>query len=194
MLTVTDVVEHAFCPKFTYYSSVLGLRQFEEKRGTVKAGKNLHQKHENTNKAYVPQQFSGKKLVGTKYYSQKLDLSGKIDEAIETDDEIILIERKYTDSAQLHDTLKVQLGLLAIIIEENTCKPVRTAQVIYTKQNRVIKNYEIDESIKKFALKMLEETKKVVLSGIIPESSFDNRCLNCCFRKICPTGSLNNDA
>jgi CRISPR-associated exonuclease Cas4 len=193
VLTITDVVEHVFCPKFTYYSSVLGLRQFEEKRGTVKAGKTLHQRHETTNKDYTPQPFSGKKLVGTKYYSRKLDLSGKIDEAVETNDEIILIERKYADATELHDTLKVQLGLLSIIIEENIGKPVKTAQVIYSKQNRVVKNYEIDESIKKFALEMLEETKKVILRGIIPSSSFDNRCLNCCFRKICPTGSLNND-
>ena len=33
----------------------------------------------------------------------------------------------------------------------------------------------------------------LILSGIIPDSSFDNRCLNCCFRRICPTGSLNID-
>lgn len=190
-ITVTDVVEHVFCPKFTYYSSVLGLKQYEEKRGTVKVGKQIHQKHEKTNKDYTPQQFVGKKLIGYKYYSQKLDLSGKIDEAIETQDEIILIERKYTDYTELHDTLKVQLGLLSILLEENTRKQVRRAQVIFSKENRVIKNYLIDESIKQYALEMLNETKKVISQCIMPFSEFDNRCLNCCFRKICPIGSLN---
>jgi CRISPR-associated exonuclease Cas4 len=193
ILTVTDVVEHVFCPKFTYYSSVLGLKQYEEKRGTVKAGRQLHQKHEKTNKDYTPQPFLGKKLTGRKYYSQKLNLSGKIDEAVETQDEIILIERKYTDYTELQDTLKVQLGLLSILIEENTGKPVKKAQVIFSKQNRIVKNYQIDESIKRYALKMLNETKKVISNSIIPFSEFDNRCLNCCFRKICPTGSLNID-
>lgn len=192
-VTVTDVVEHVFCPKFTYYSSVLGLRQYEEKRGTVKTGRQLHQKHEKTNKDYTPHLFTGKKLIGCKYYSPKLDLSGKIDEAVETQGEIILIERKYTDYAKLQDTLKVQLGLLSLLIEENTGKPVRKAQVIFSKQNRIVKNYQIDESIKQYALEMLNETKKVAYGCTIPFSKFDNRCLNCCFRKICSTGSLNID-
>ncbi len=193
MLTVTDVVEYVFCPKFTYYSSVLGLKQYEEKRGTVKAGRRLHKKHEKTNIAYMPQLFSGKKLVGCKYYSQKLNLSGKIDEAIESQNEIILIERKYSDYVELKDTLKVQLGLLSILIEENTGKPVRKAQIIFSKQNRIVKNFQIDELMKQYALEMLNKTKEVISSSIIPFSEFDNRCLNCCFRKICPTGSLNTD-
>lgn len=193
MLTVTDVIEYVFCPKFPYFSSVLGLKQYEEKRGTVRAGKKLHQKHEKTNKEYTPQSFFGKKLVGTKYYSQTLNIVGKIDEAIESRNEIILIERKYTDYAKLQDTLKVQLGLLSLLVEENTGKQVRQAQVIFSKQNRVVKNYQIDESMKQYACDMLTETKKIISDGIMPFSEFDNRCLNCCFRKICPTGSLNID-
>lgn len=86
---------------------------------------------------------------------------------------------------------KSSVGLLSILIEENTGKPVRKAQVIFSKQNRIVKNYQINESIKQYALDMLNETKKVISNGIIPFSEFDNRCLNCCFRKICPTGSLN---
>jgi CRISPR-associated exonuclease Cas4 len=191
MLTVTDVVEYAFCAKFSYYSLVLGLKQYEEKRGTVKAGRLLHQKHETTNRNYAPPQFSGKKIVGYRYYSKQLNLSGKIDEAIETKDEIILVERKYSDYYELKDTLKVQLGLLSILIEENTGKAVRKAHIIFIKKKRIIKNFKIDKAVKDYALRALNETKKVVLTGIMPSSEFDNRCLNCCFRKICPTGSLN---
>jgi hypothetical protein len=42
VISVTTVAEHVFCPKFTYYGHVLGLKQYEEKRGSVKAGKTLH--------------------------------------------------------------------------------------------------------------------------------------------------------
>ena len=95
-LTVTDVVEYSFCPKFTYFINVLGLNQYEHKRGTVAAGRKLHQLHEKNNLNYIPHTNKGKKIVARKFYSEKFDLSGKIDEAIETDDEIILIERKQT--------------------------------------------------------------------------------------------------
>ena len=43
-----------------------------------------------------------------KLFSNKLLLSGKIDEAIETKDEIILIERKYTDYIEISNTIRVQ--------------------------------------------------------------------------------------
>jgi len=44
-ITVTDVVENTFCEKFTYFSLILGLKQYEEKRGAVITGKELHNKH-----------------------------------------------------------------------------------------------------------------------------------------------------
>lgn len=190
-LTVTDVVEHAFCPKFTYYGLVLGLKQYEEKRGTVMAGRKMHSKHERTNIAYLPHNIHGKKLVSVKFYSKALGLTGKIDEAVETNDEIVLVERKYTENNVVGPTLKVQLGLLAILIEENLHKPVRRAIVIFSKKQRKEVEVKLDQTMKSYALDMLNKTKKVILDGISPFSRFDNRCLNCCYRKICPVGSLN---
>lgn len=192
-LTVTDVVEYTFCPKFTYFINILGLDQYEQKRGTVTAGRNLHQSHERNNSNYTPHANKGKKLIARKFYSEKLDLSGKIDEAIETDDEIILIERKYSDIYDISDILLVQLGLLSILIEENLEKPVKKAVVIFNKTRRKQIPVVIDDVIKNHSLEILEKTKKVIQMGIMPDADFDNRCLNCCFRKICPVGSLNSE-
>ena len=67
----------------------------------VNFGRKLHQLHEKNNLNYIPHTNKGKKIVARKFYSEKFDLSGKIDEAIETDDEIILIERKYSDICEI---------------------------------------------------------------------------------------------
>lgn len=190
-LTVTDVVEYVFCPKFTYFINVLGLKQFEQKRGTVTAGRKLHDKHEKGNLKYTPQEFSGKKIIAHKFFSEKHGLSGKIDEAIEMENEIILIERKYSDNHTIYPTLRVQLGLLSILLEENLHKPVRKAIVIFNKNKRKEIHIKIDDVIKKESLVLLEDVKKIISNETMPESNFDNRCLNCCFRRICPTGSLN---
>ena len=190
-LTVTDVVEYAFCPKFTYFINVLGLEQFEQKRGTVTAGRKLHDKHERDNLRYVPQEFSGKKIVARKFFSAKYGLSGKIDEAIEMKNEIVLIERKYSDNHKIYPALRVQLGLLSILIEENLHKHVQKAIVVFSKTKRKVIHVKIDDMMKKDSLDMLESVKTVIKNETMPESDFDNRCLNCCFRRVCPTGSLN---
>lgn len=168
----------------------MGLKQYEERRGTVLAGRALHQKHEKENRSYVPAGLSGKKLIGLHLYSGKLGLSGKIDEVIDADEEIILVERKYSDYVIIGDTLKTQIGLLALLLEENLGKPVRRARVIFAKEDWKMSEVLLDESIRNFALRMLQEVKEVIKSGTDPPESPDRRCHDCCFRKVCSVGSL----
>jgi CRISPR-associated exonuclease Cas4 len=134
--------------------------------------------------------LKGKKIVGLYLHSKVLNLVGRIDEAIDTGQELILIERKYSDSAIIGATLKVQLGLLALLLEENFSKPVLRARVIFSKNDCVEFEVLIDTTIRDLALKMLYETMETVVSGREPRERPDRRCLNCCFRKICPVGSL----
>lgn len=190
LITVTDVVENAFCPKFTYYSLVLGLRQYEEKRGTVMAGRSLHTRSEKDNPAYVPKVAGGKKLIALQLYSTRLGLSGKIDEAYETGSEIVLVERKYTDFTVITYTLKTQVGLLSMLLEENRNKPVTRAFVVFQKSKRVVKEIKLTQELKDFALQKLESVKQIIASGISPDAQYDARCLDCTYRKVCPTGSL----
>jgi len=193
IISVTNVVEHGFCPKFTYYGLVLGLRQYEEKRGTVQAGKYLHSKHEKRNINFLPSGMEGKKLVALTYYSKTHNFIGKIDEAIEKDDEIVLIERKYTDTVIIGPTINIQIGLLSILLEENVKKPVNRAILIFSKTGRKIVNFNVSEEVKQYSLKKLDEVKNILSNGINPDSWFDGRCMNCCFNRVCPIGSLNRD-
>ena len=193
MISVTTVVENVFCEKFTYYAEVLGLLQYEEKRGTIISGKSFHQRHKKTNQTFIPKNMHGKKMVSGKFYSKRHDFLGIIDEAIELDDQVILIERKFSNYTKIHDTIKVQLGLLAILVEENIKKSVKEAHVVFHKDKRDEIIFLIDESIKEYAIKMLHRTKRIINSGVMPESHFDNRCLDCCYRKVCPEGSLNTN-
>ena len=137
--------------------------------------------------------MSGRKIIGLKLYSSRLGLVGKIDEAVESEDEITVIEHKYSDHIEFGDTLKVQLGLLAVLLEENLAKPVKTGIVIFTKENRQEMTVSIDESVRKKALDLLEEVRHVIRTGKSPKSNFDGRCLDCCYRRVCPVGSLKTD-
>lgn len=188
MLTVTNVVEHAFCARFTYFELVLGIKQGEGRRGTVIAGRTFHRHHSNRNKSYQIRKLQGNKLTELVFKSKAHNISGKIDEAIELSDEIVLIERKYSDYAFIGSTLKTQMGLLAILVEENMKKKVRHGIVIFNKSTRIEIPFRITNKIKESALLELEKTRNVIETGFIPPSLLDNRCLNCCYRKICPNG------
>lgn len=185
-LTVTNAVEHAFCPRFTYFQLVLGIEQREDKRGTVQSGRAFHNRHSTANKSYKINRLDGIKQTELLLYSKKYLFSGKIDEAIETDKEILIIERKYSDYILIGSTIKTQLGLLAILAEENTGKKVNKAIIVFNKTERVEVPVNITEKIKHTALRMLQKTNQTIASGNMPYSNHDNRCPNCCYRKICP--------
>ncbi len=194
VLSVTNVVEHVFCPKFTYYEKVMGLEQYEQKRGTVMKGRVHHKVSENTNKKFIPTQLEGTKISSQKIYSKKHDFVGVFDHVIVTNEGLVLVERKYTNSNSIHDTLRVQIGLLSILLEEYFQKPVIYALVIFTKDGKRVQiTVDVDQNLKEYALCMLEDTKRIINDGIMPESTYDGRCPDCCYRKICDVGSLNTD-
>jgi CRISPR-associated exonuclease Cas4 len=165
VLRVSDVVHYTFCPIFAYFDCILELKQHEENRGTVIAGRKLHKKHEIQNKSCLPSDLQGKKYLGLQLYSQKYDFIGKIYEAIEVDKEIILIERKYTDKVIVGETMLVQIGLLAILLKENLKKPVKSCIVIFQKDKRHIMRVQIEDSTISLVLKKLEEIKKNVCNA-----------------------------
>jgi len=185
-LNVTNAVVYAFCPRFIYFELVLGIAQREDKRGSVQTGRTFHNRYATTNKNYKLKHLNGIKQTELLLYSKKYSFSGKIDEAIETEKEIILIERKYSDYTLIGATLKTQLGLLAILAEENTGKQVKKALVVFDKTERTEMLVNITEKIKQNALKILQKINNTINTGKMPYSKHDGRCLNCCYRKICP--------
>lgn len=165
---------------------VLGINQNEGKRGTVQSGRDFHSRHSNTNKTYKINHLDGIKQTELLFYSKTYSFSGKIDEAIETEKEILIIERKYSDYIFMGSTIKTQLGLLAILAEENTGKKVNKAIVVFDKKTRIEVPVNITEKIKQNALRMLQKTNYTLNSGNMPHTKHDNRCPNCCYRKLCP--------
>lgn len=189
-LTVTNALENAFCPKFTYYELVLGLKQYEGKQGSVKAGRAYHERHSITNLSYMPRKTRGKKVTELQLFSESQLFSGKVDEAIETPTEVIIIERKYSDHAIVGTTTKTQLGLLSLLVEEALGKKVRKAIVVFDRTRRREIQVNITEEIRNLALSILQRTKETLVSGKCPPARYSNRCLTCCYRKVCEVGSL----
>ncbi len=190
VITVTDVVEHAFCPKFTYFRMVMDMPEGEKRRGTVQKGREIHEIRQRNNPKYVPKNIAGGyKVRGVTIYSSKLDLVGKIDYAVISDGGIVLFELKYA-SPFIGPTLRTQLGLLAMLLEERYGKPCRDAVVRFLREPRKTVHIVIVENILAGALQTLEGVKTVLRDGRMPPTRYDKRCEDCAFRLICPVGSL----
>jgi len=52
-ITTSDVIEHLFCPRFTYYIHCLKIPQHEENRFKVQKGRHIHEIREKTNTEYL---------------------------------------------------------------------------------------------------------------------------------------------
>jgi len=133
---------------------------------------------------------SPRKVVGLLLHSDRLGLVGKIDEAVITGGEATLIERKHSDHTRVTGTRRVQVGLLAMLMEESLGVAVRRARFIFTKERRVTVDVDVDGGVRRAALRALERAQETIRTGLMPDSRYDARCENCCYRRICPVGSL----
>src|SRR5579883_652505 len=52
-LTVTHLLEHLYCPRFTYFEYVLGIPEQQEKRTLVQKGRAVHEERRHTNPNYL---------------------------------------------------------------------------------------------------------------------------------------------
>src|ERR1700730_16613129 len=52
-LTVTHVLEHLFCPRFTYFEHVLGVPERQERRLLVQKGRQAHVERRRINPNYL---------------------------------------------------------------------------------------------------------------------------------------------
>lgn len=143
-----------------------------------------------TNIRYVPVVLpSGEKLIERTFYSKSLDFTGKIDQAIVTSNEVVILEIKYRKPF-IGKTLLTQIGLQAILCEENLGKPCNTAVLEFVQGGRQNIQIAITQAIKDQAIQELTETKKDIVCGEMPYSKYDHRCDDCAYRRVCPVGLL----
>lgn len=189
-LIITDAVEHAFCPKFTYFQKVLGISEHQERRGTLLKGRQVHSSKASTNVAYIPTTLpKGEKIVERLFYSKQFAFVGKIDQAVITTNEVILIELKYRKPF-IGKTLLTQIGLQSVLVEENIGKPCTNALLEFLQGGRQTIHLKITPSIKEKALQELSDTRQTIVRGEIPYSEYNHRCDDCAYRRICPVGIL----
>ena len=189
MITPSVVIEHLFCPRFTYFMNCLNIRQHEELRYKVLKGRELHERREKENTEYLSKKIGCvDKELALYVSSPVVRVRGVIDEVLTlSDGSMAPLDYKYTAFRDyLFTTHKVQSVLYAMLIRETYKKPVLRGYICYARDGAVLKEVVYRAEDFEYAIRVVDEIFKVILTGYYPKkTSWTNKCIDCCYKNIC---------
>jgi CRISPR-associated exonuclease Cas4 len=188
LLTPSDILEHLFCGRFTYFERHLALPEFQERREKVRRGRALHQVREATNRAYLRKRLGVvDKRIDVSLASPRHHLRGRLDELLFfADGSAGPLDYKFArDPGRVYATLRLQSAIYALLIHETFGIPVRRGYIVYTRsQNRVVE-LTYDPSDFQRIGRTVREIVSVITRGHLPRRAPASHCADCCYRLIC---------
>lgn len=189
MITPSEVIEHLFCPRFTYFMNCLKIPQHEELRYKVIKGRELHDRKEKENKEYLRKKINCvSKELSVYLASPNIRVRGIVDEVLTLEDgSMAPLDYKYTEYRDFtYETHKVQSALYAMLIKEVYKKPVYRGFICYVKDRAVLKEILYKDKDFEYTIEILDEIFQVILRGYYPKrTTWRNRCIDCCYKNIC---------
>lgn len=188
LLTPSDILEHLFCGRFTYFERHLRLPEFQERREKVRRGRALHAVREATNRAYLRKRLGVKdKHIDVTLASPRHYLRGRLDELLIFDDGTAgPLDYKFArDPGRIYTTLRLQSAIYALLIHQQLGLPVRRGYLVYTRsRNRVVEITYEPEDFRRIG-RAVREILDVVQRGTLPRRASPSHCADCCYRFIC---------
>ncbi len=189
MITTSDVVEHLFCPRFTYFMNCLQIPQNEDLRYIVLKGREIHEDRAKENRGYLRKKINCvKKEIGVYLASPRIRVRGVVDEVLTfADGTMAPLDYKYTEFRDyLFRTHRFQSAIYALLIRETYQKPVLRGYICYVRGGSTLKEVVYSEKDFSYIYKVVDEIFAIIQQGYYPErTSFRNRCIDCCYRNIC---------
>lgn len=136
MITPSEVIEHLYCPRFTYFMNCLNIPQHEELRFKVLKGREIHKAREGDNRAYLRKRLGCiDKDISVYIASRSLGVRGVVDEVLHLSDNTLApLDYKYAEYREgVFDTHRMQSVLYALMIMENYARPVKKGFICYAR-------------------------------------------------------------
>ncbi len=189
IITISDVLEYLFCPRFIYYMHCLDIPQYEEKRFKVMKGREVHEEKMITNPDYLRKKLGVvKKEINVFIASKQHHIKGIVDEVLFLDDGTAApFEYKFAEFKDtIFQTYKYQLVLHAIMIRENYNLDVKRGFICFTRSNNHIETIEFSDADFERGLEIIQEILEIIDKGFYPnKGKYKNKCIDCCYATIC---------
>ena len=188
-ITVSDVIEHMFCPRFTYFMYCLSIPQHEEKRFKVIRGRDIHDKKTKLDKKYLRRKLGVvRKEISVYLSSPKYHIRGIVDEVLFLEDDTAApLDYKFAEyKGHVFSTYKSQALLYGLMINDTYNIEVRKGFICYTRSNNIVKEITFKKSDFENVVKTVDEILDIIQKGFYPEKTkYSNKCIDCCYRNIC---------
>jgi CRISPR-associated exonuclease Cas4 len=188
-LTVTHVLEHLYCPRFTYFEHVLGVPERQERRPLVQKGRLVHEERRRTNPTYLRKKLGVvRRAFDVPLASARLGVRGSVDEVLTlADGTMAPFDYKFAEAPRkVYHNQKVQSALYALLIREAYGAPARRGFLCYVRSKHRIVTLEHTEDDFVEVHRVLAEVLAVIRSGLFPAATpWKARCRDCCYRNIC---------
>jgi CRISPR-associated exonuclease Cas4 len=189
IITISDVLEYLFCPRFIYYMHCLDIPQYQELRFKVMEGRKVHEEKMITNPEYLRKKLGVvKKEINVFIASKQHHIKGIVDEVLFLDDGTAApFEYKFAEFKDtIFQTYKFQLVLHAIMIRENYHIDVKRGFLCFTRSNNHIETVEFSDADFERGLEIIHEILEIIDKGFYPnKGKYKNKCIDCCYATIC---------
>ncbi len=190
--SVSDVLNHIYCPWITYHWYVLNVPQSK----TIKTEEGLRQQNEYVRKVRKHPERGVGGVKGAKFVSERLlrskrlMLAGKCDYVVYPNGTSCPLEiknMKIPPGKPYKNTL-IQLTCYAIMLEEEIANQVDTAYIHYLKDG-LTQKVSIAKENKKYIEDIIKQMDSVLEKEIVNGKPMSWRCCwDCCYLKICALG------
>ena len=188
LLTVSDVLEHLYCPRFTWFEKYQMLPEFQDRRAKVQMGRSLHETRENTNRSYLRKRLNAvDKRIDVSIVSERYCLRGRVDEVLFFDDGTAApLDYKFArDPGLIYRTLRFQSAIYALLIQEHFQCAVSKGFVVFTRSNNAVRTIEFTPADFQEVGNVLAEMLNIIQNGYLPRRAPPSHCADCCYRRIC---------
>jgi len=188
-ITVTHVLEHLYCPRFTYYEYVLAVPERQERRWKVQKGRQVHLDRQKVNRSYLRKKLGVEdRQFDVPLASRRLGARGVADEVVTLEDgSMAPFDYKFAKAPRMvYHNQRIQSALYGLLIREVFDAPVHRGFVCYTRSNYKVVEIPFGDTVFADAEQTVREVIDVIQQGYFPEAtSWPKRCSDCCYRNIC---------
>lgn len=189
MITVSDVLEYMFCPRFIYYMHCLNISQYEGRRFKVQTGRDVHEKKRIANPDYLRKKLGVCGRCQEVYLSsEKYHIKAIVDDVLTfTDGTMGPFEYKFSEfKGKIPETYEMQLAFQALLIQEIYHTRVTRGYICFVRSQNVIKEVIISEDMIDLLGGVVQDILGIIQEGYYPKKTIiTTRCDDCTYRKIC---------